>query len=89
MICIIVIEANFKIENPIKIFFIKKTIDQIRFVYLSKRTCVHLDRLLLKSGPGPWTRIQKNLDPEKPGPRKTWTLNNLDPEKPGPEKHGL
>ena len=36
--------------------------------------------LLLKPGPGPWT-----LDPypEKPGPRKTWTLKNLDPEKPG------
>ena len=39
--------------------------------------------LLLKPGPGPWTRTQKNLDPEKPGPRKTWTLKNLDPEKRG------
>ena len=29
--------------NSIKIFFIKKTIDQIRFVFLSKRTCAHLD----------------------------------------------
>ena len=25
-------------------------------------------------------------DPEKPVPRKTWTLKNLDPEKPGPGK---
>ena len=24
-------------------------------------------RLLLKPGPGPWTRSLKNLDPEKPG----------------------
>ena len=31
-----------------------------------------------------WTRSLKNLDPEKPGPWKTWTLKNLDPEKPGP-----
>ena len=32
-----------------------------------------------------WTRT---LDPgpEKPGPRKTWTLENLDPEKPGLRK---
>ena len=55
--------------------------------------------LLLKPGPGPWTRT---LDPD-PGPGtwtlnqdpslgpwtldpdpKTWTLKNLDPEKPGP-----
>ena len=39
--------------------------------------------LLLKPGPRPWIRTQKNLDPEKPGPRKTWTLKNLDPEKRG------
>ena len=39
--------------------------------------------LLLKPGPGPWTRILKNLDPEKPGSWKTWNLKNLDPEKPG------
>ena len=39
--------------------------------------------LLLKPEPGPWTWTQKNLDPKKPGPRKTWTLKNLDPEKPG------
>ena len=32
MINIIVIETNFKTENSIKIFFIKKKIDQIRFV---------------------------------------------------------
>ena len=24
--------------------------------------------LLLKPGPGPWTRTLKNLDPEEPGP---------------------
>ena len=28
----------------------------------------------------------KNLDPEKPGPRKTLTQKNLDPENPGPWK---
>ena len=33
-----------------------------------------------------WTQTLKNLDPEKlnpekPGPRKTWTLKNLDPDK--------
>ena len=37
----------------------------------------------LDPGPGPWTRTLKNLDPEKPGPCKTWALKNLDPEKPG------
>ena len=31
-------------------------------------TC--LSWLLLKPGPGPWTRTLKNLDPEKPGPEK-------------------
>ena len=43
-------------------------------------------RLLLKPGPGVWTRTLKSLDsePEKPGPRKTWTQKQLDPEKPGP-----
>ena len=30
-IYIIVIETNFKTGNPIKIFFMKKTIDQMRF----------------------------------------------------------
>ena len=30
-----------------------------------------------------WTRTLKNLDPEKPGPRKTWTLKDLDPQKHG------
>ena len=34
-----------------------------------------------KPGRGPWTRTLTNLDPEKPGPRKTWNLKNLDPEK--------
>ena len=33
-----------------------------------------------------WTQALKNLDPEKPGPRKTWILKNLDPETPGPKK---
>ena len=42
--------------------------------------------LILKPGPRPWTRTQKNLDPEKPWPCKTWTQKNLDPEKPGPWK---
>ena len=40
---IIVIETCFKIENSIKIFFIKKKIDQIRFIFVSKITCAHLD----------------------------------------------
>ena len=36
----------------------------------------------LNPDPGPWTRTLKtctlkNLDPEKPGLRKTWTLKNL------------
>ena len=44
--------------------------------------------LLLKPGPRPWTRTQKNLDPEKPGTWKTWTLKNLDLKKPGPWKTG-
>ena len=38
-------------------------------------------RLFLKPRLGPWTL---DPDPEKPGPRKTWTLKKLDPEKPGP-----
>ena len=28
----------------------------------------------------------KNLNPEKPGAKKTWTQKNLDPEKPGLRK---
>ena len=42
-------------------------------------------------GSGPWTLDPdpkkldpENLDPEKPGSWKTWTLKNLDLEKPGP-----
>ena len=35
----------------------------------------------LDPDPGTWTRILKtwtlDSDPEKPGPRKTWTLKNL------------
>ena len=49
-----------------------------------------MSRLLLKPGPGPWTRTlgpghwTRALDPDPgPGPRKTWTLKNLDPEKHG------
>ena len=38
-----------------------------------------------------WTQTLKNLDPEKPGPRKpgswkTWILKNLHPEKLAPRK---
>ena len=40
--------------------------------------------LLLKPGPGPWTRTQKNLDPKNSGPWISWTLKNL-----GSEKHGI
>ena len=29
-------------------------------------------RLLLQPGPGPWTQTLKNLDPQEPGPWKTW-----------------
>ena len=43
-------------------------------------------RLLLKPGPRPWTRTLKNLNSEKPGPRKTWILKILDPEKLGLRK---
>ena len=43
-------------------------------------TNLNLIWLLLKPGPGPWTL---DPDPEKPGPRKTWTLKNLDSEKHG------
>ena len=32
MVCIIVIETNLETGNSVKIFFIKKTIDQIRFL---------------------------------------------------------
>ena len=35
MIYIIVTKANFKTENSVKTYFIKKTIDQIRFLFLS------------------------------------------------------
>ena len=28
----------------------------------------------------------KNLDPEKPEPKKTWTQKNMDPKKPGPRE---
>ena len=38
-----VLETSFKTENSIKSFFIKKTIDQIRTVFISKRTCAYLD----------------------------------------------
>ena len=38
--------------------------------------------LLLKPGPRLWTPTQGNLDPEKIGPGKPWTLKNLDLEKP-------
>ena len=37
----------------------------------SKNEWLPLSGLILKPGPRPWTRTQKNLDPEKPGPRKT------------------
>ena len=37
-------------------------------------------RLLLKPGPGRWTRTLKNLT------LKTWTLKNMEPEKHGPRK---
>ena len=45
MIYIIVIETKFKTENSIKIYFIKKTINQIRFIFLSKGKCAHLNRV--------------------------------------------
>ena len=36
-------------------------------------------RLLLKHGARPWTLTLKNLDPEKPGSRKTWTQKKAGP----------
>ena len=48
--------------------------------------CCIFSGLLLKPGPRPWTRTLKNMEPKKPGLRKTWTLENLDAEKPGPWK---
>ena len=57
---------------------------------ISIKLLCNCGRLLLKPGsepekPGPrlWNRTLINLDPEKPGPWKTWTLNNLDPQKHG------
>ena len=38
-------------------------------------------RPILKPKPKLWTKNLKNLDPEKPGPCKTWILKDLDPEK--------
>ena len=40
LVCLFINDPNFM---SIKIFFIKKTIDQIRFVFLSTRTCAHHD----------------------------------------------
>ena len=41
----------------------------------------------IKATSNTWTSILdqtlKNLDHEKPGPRKTWTLKDFDPEKHG------
>ena len=51
-----------------------------------KLTLLRILGILLKPGARPWTRILKNLDPEKPEPLKTWTQKNLDPKKPGPRK---
>ena len=67
---------------PLSYRCLKNVIHQID----SKNEWLPLSGLILKPGPRPWTRTQKNLDPEKPGPRKTWTLKNLDPEKLGPWK---
>ena len=46
--------------------------------------------LLLKPGPRSWNQILrnlnlKNLEPEKPGPKNSWTLKNMDMD---PEYHG-
>ena len=56
------------------------------FLGFRKLNITSSSELLLKRGPRPCTRTLKNVDPEKPGPRKTWSLKNLDPEKPGPWK---
>ena len=59
-------------------FFIFRDIFYLQMKVLRAKT-----ELLLKPGTGPWTRTLKNLDPENPGPWKTWTEKNLHPEKHG------
>ena len=58
--------------NNLKILFV--WVVSIVFLFIKKLT------------PKTWTRTLKILDPEKPGPRKTWTQKNLELEKPGPRK---
>ena len=61
------------LKNPAFLFRVKIPYQQF-FTFLS---FINIFRATSKT----WTLI---LDPEKPVPRKTWTLINLDPEKPGP-----
>ena len=42
--------------------------------FLFKLRIAPFTELLLKPGPRPWSWPLKNLDPEKAGIRKTWTL---------------
>ena len=69
---------NFKINL---IFLIKL------FLYISKSQKKNVNILATSKT---WTQTSQTLDPdtdpEKSGPRKTWTLKNLEPEKPGPLK---
>ena len=52
------------------------------FRLLSTETFVHKTTFITATSKT-WIKTL-DLDPEKPGPRKTWTLKNLDPKKPGP-----
>ena len=52
---------------------------------VQKNKLCYSRRILLKPRARPWTRTL-DLDPEKPGPKKTWTQKNLHPENPGPRK---
>ena len=60
---------------------------QVTYVWATSKTWTQTLKNLDPEKPGPRkTWTKKNLDQEKPGPRKTWILKNLDPEKPGPRK---
>ena len=46
--------------------------DLLHFPRLFTKISAENEWLLRKPGSGPWTRTQKTLGPEKPGPWKTW-----------------
>ena len=65
-----------------RVVYCVNVVVDIKSIYLNR--CY----LLLKPEPRPWTRTL-DLDPEKHGPRKTWTQKNLDLKNLGSEKPGL